>query len=671
MALANYMGGSGGFGLLGVGNVNYADLSKLGRQPASSKPTTTKPQTGTPEEFDGYKGDADFQFQKNRAFQSEYKKGLANAGNDPSWFHQTDEYAQLVNKYQRNTVADRASALETVKSGEAYRANLAAAGNGTHASQIAMTWDDNTQGFVPLIDARKPYDIQRKGEWLQNTMEFPNVGEDGVLTTPNWDWNSGDMKGLRSEIAAEMDKAGHRLDAGGYHTADKYETGDPTEGTDVSIKKTYDRTWSHKDNIQELWKAADYLQNNLSKPAKYAMAQQDWDLARRGKAWIPDTKDDGSIKLDEDGSIKFKQVGLSEEQLFDPQFMAGIHQFSPIRHVQGMRGYREIREDKSDVKKTYEEDLGKAYGADGEIDATKQIYESTQYGIFPGGSGQPSKIYQTKNGKQVPHTNTVRRRNKSNAPGKDFLLGSDLLFGRPIGEVISRTDPTIMVGNTTQKLDLTGPGASNIRILDLVDFGEMQDPNDMVKGKDGQMHPKIKKTIKVRVTADEDELSTYGLQWTDENNQLKNIVESTMGYDSWGSGIGNQGSLQQLIGGQFVDNMEDIEVMRPDGSFRTGEELNRLNTQDVGWYDFDTSSGKSAAIWTMEVVLDDFLELDKAIYEGTKTRTQDYQGKLHGYGVAESRQNTQNFVEKSNASVDLVEQLNKLAEVTNVNFTRQ
>ena len=127
MALANYMGGSGGFGLLGVGNVNYADLSKLGRQPASSKPTTTKPQTGKPEEFDGYKGDADFQFQKDRAFQSEYKKGLANAGNDPSWFHQTDEYAQLVNKYQRDTVADRASALETVKSGEAYRANLAAA----------------------------------------------------------------------------------------------------------------------------------------------------------------------------------------------------------------------------------------------------------------------------------------------------------------------------------------------------------------------------------------------------------------------------------------------------------------------------------------------------------------------------------------------------------------
>lgn len=666
MALANYMGGSGGFGLLGVGNVNYADLSKLGRQPAASRPTTTKPQTGTPEEFDGYKGDAQKQADDNWAFEAAYKKGLANAGNDPSWFHQTDEYAQLVNKYQRNKVADRASALETVKSGEAYRANLAAAGNGTHASQIAMTWDDNTQGFVPLIDANKPYDIQRKGEWLQNVMEFPNVGEDGVLTTPNWDWNSGDMKGLRSEIAAEMDKAGHRLDAGGYHTADKYETGDPTEGTDVSIKKTYDRTWSHKDNIQELWKAADYLQNNLSKPAKYAMAQQDWDLARIGKAWIPDTKDDGSIKLDEDGSIKFKQVGLSEEQLKDPQFMAGIHQFSPIRHVQGMRGYREIREDKSDVKKTYEEDRGKAYGADGEIDATKQIFEAAEYGDFSQSPPQPSKIYQTKNGNQVPHTNMVHRRNKSNASGPDFAIVSDMMFGKPVGELISRSDPTIIVGNTTQKLNLTGPGASNLMILDMIDFGEQQDPNDMVKGKDGKMHPKIKKTIKVRVAADEDELSYYGLQWTDENNQLKDIVESTMGYDSFGKGIGDEESVKKIIGGQFVDNMEDLIVMRANGDQRTTEELNRLNPEDT-W----GGEGRSGVVFELEFVVDNFLEYDKWVYQGTKTGTQDYQGKLHGYTAERNRQNTQNFVEKSQMSVDMLEDLKRLAEVSNANFTRQ
>ncbi len=665
MALANYMGGSGGFGLLGVGNVNYADLSKLGRQPAASRPTTTKPQTGKPEDVKGYKGDADYQHQLDRAFQSEYKKGLAASGNDPSWFHQTDKYSQLVNMYQRDVVANRASAEETVKSGEAYRANLAAAGNGTHANQIAMTWDDNTQSFVPLIDARKPYDIQRKGEWLQNTMELPNVGEDGVLTTPNWDWNSGDMKTLHSEIAAEMDKVGHRLDGGGYHTVDNYETGNPTKGTDVSIKKTYDRTWSHKDNIEELWKAADYLQDNLSQSAKYAMAQQDWDLARRGKAWVPDTKDDGSIKLEKDGSVKFKQIELTKEQLSDPEFMAGIQQFSPIRHVQGMRGYREIREDKSDVKKTYDEDRGYAYGADGEIDETKQIFESAQYGIW-GTPPQPTKIYQTKNGKQVPHTNMVHRRNKSNAPGPDFALVSDMMFGKPVGELISRSDPTIIVGNTSQKLNLTGPGAANLMILDMIDFGEQQDPNDMVRGKDGKMHPKIKKTIKVRVAADDDELSEYGLQWTDENNQLKDIVESTMGYDSFGKGIGDEESVQKIIGGQWVGDMEDLVVMRANGDQRTTEELNRLNPEDL-W----GGEGRSGVVFELEFVVDDFLEYDKWIYQGTKTGTQDYQGKLHGYGVAESRQNTQNFVERSNASVDLVEQLNKLAEVTNVNFTRQ
>ena len=665
MALANYMG-SGGFGLLGVGNVNYADLTRLGREPAPSKSKTPKAQTGKPTDVKGYKGDADYQYQLDRAFESEYKKGLRGAGNDPAWFHQTDDYAQLVDMYQSNIVANRASAEETVKSGEAYRANLTASGNGTNSSQIVMRKDDLTQSFVPVIDARKPYDMQTKGEWLQNTMELPNVGRDGILTTPNFDWMSGDMRTLHSEIAAEMDKVGHRLDAGGYHDTKEFKSGDRSEGTDVAIKKTYDRTWSHKDNINELALAADYLKDNLSENAQYAMAQQDYQLARKGKAWVPDVKDNGTIKLNKDNTIKFKQIDLSPEELSNPAFMAQVQAFSPIRHVQGMKRYREEVEDRSDVKETYKEDYGYAYGSDGKLDETKQIFESAEYGDFSQSPPQPSKVYQTKNGKQVSHTNMVRRRNESNAPGPDFSIVSDMMFGKPVGELISRSDPTIMVGNTTQKLNLTGPGAANLFILDMIDFGEMQDPNDMILGEDGKMHPKIKKTIKVRVAADDDELSEYGLQYTDENGKLKDIVESTIGYDSWGEGIGDKESLQKLIGGQWVDNMEDLIVTRANGDQRTGEELNRLNQQDMWWM----KEGRSGAIFELEFVVDNFLEYDKWIYQGTKKGTQDYQGKVHGYQREIQNQNTQNSFNTQQMSVDMVEDLKRLADLSNANYTR-
>jgi len=661
MALANYMGS--GLGLLGIGNVNYADLSTLGRQPAATSSKAPKTTTAKDEDYDGYTGDAQYQSELNRAFQTEYKKALSNYGNDPAFFHSTDEYDDLVDKYQRNTVGNKAAAVATKEQGDAFKTHITTRGNGTSSRQLMMQFDDNSQSWVPQIDERTS-DFTTKGQWLWGVQQHANVDQSGNLVTPNWDMQTGNLNTVREEFSKELNDAGHRLQSGATKTVEEYESGDRSEGTDLSIKKTYDHTWSHKNNIGELTSAADMLSRDITDETEYAMAQEVYQLARsEGKAWYPvfEVNEKGekvSVK-GKDGRIQFEKVDLESDQIMDPAFMKHASRFEPLRHVQNMKRTREEREDSETTDDRIEEDYGYAYTGGGDDESGKQIWESAQNGIFPEGSEQPTEVITQKNGKPIVTQDIVRRRNENNTPAVDWTIAKAMDFGKTIGQVISQDNPQILIGGNKWNSmadadgDVNNFALTGFKIIDMVDFGEAinPDPNN----------PEMVPTIKYRVMVDEDFLSNAGLTMYDKNGQSVVITDDVLGYDYIPK------DLKRQLGISFHSDVEDIHstVFDKNNEMRSAEDINAIHPGE-GWNAYEHISkqaGKSAYVMEVEVLVDNLSDRDKDIYQGLKKGTTDFQERR--YQLQKDRANNALQNRANNPSIDYLEGLAQSAGTNN------
>lgn len=650
MALVNYMGS--GLGLLGIGNVNYADLSTLGRQPAAAR--TKGPETATvkDQEFPGFRGDAQHLSDNNLDFQTEYKKALSNYGNDPEFFHGTQEYTDLVDKYQRNTVGNRAAATTTEKQGESFRAHINTKGNGTSSRQLMMQFDDNSQSWVPQISERTS-DFTTKGQWLWDTQQYANVDQDGNLVTPDFDWQVGDLNTVREEFSKELNDAGHRLRSGATKKIDKYESGDRSEGTDISIKNTYNHTWSHKNNIDELTSAADMLSRDITDETEYAMAQEVYQLARsEEKAWYPvfevNEKGENVFKV-KDGRIQFEKIDLEPDEIMDPAFMKHASRFEPLRHVQNMKRTRQIREDSDTTDNRYEENKGYAYGSGGGDDEEgDQLFTMIENGIYSPAAERPSKIIVQRNGTPVTVKETIRRRDVNNAPGPDFLAASEAIFGKRVGELISTIDPQILIGNKWNNMKnangvLNETTLNGLAIVDLISAGEQIGP-------DGKT---IVRTLKVRLMADEDFLEQYNLEGYDADGQPQNITDSWAGIDYITT------EVQHLTNIEYFSDVDKISVKTKEG-LRKPQELNQMHPGE-GWTIFTDDQGRSAYVFEAEFMIDDFRQYDKWITEATKVRTQELQEKQGNLEIERDRAQRRRDMNQQNIGADIVNALGEKA----------